>query len=453
MGYLGTLISYTFLSYGRGSSRPTIARMYMIVALLVALSGHLGCEVSGTGLGRDSPLHDNLEPDESTDTTIGKSDVSQIDVESDSKVDDNVSSDTGENCEDCSGDCDDCPNASLTFPLRGIFYYPGYPDLWNEGGNLVFYQPNLGYYSSDDLEVVDRHIEALDYAKIQVAIVSWWGIGIKNESSRIPLLMDRTIAAKSKMRWVAYYEKVGYPNSFDTSVDALKSDLEYLRKSFTHHPAYAHIDGKPVIFAFNYAAAACDLVDRFIVASENEWYVVLKAFDGFEDCPNQPDSWHRYAPSSRTTNSDGYSYVISPGLWKYNEPTARLERDEERWYQNVRDMTNSSQDWHLITTFNEWLYGTSVESASAWQSKSGFGVYLDALHSDGKRDNCPSDPNKSEPGFCGCGKSELDSDGDGMPNCLDVCPGDANKIDVGLCGCGVPDTDSDHDGVPDCLDS
>ena len=35
----------------------------------------------------------------------------------------------------------------------------------------------------------------------------------------------------------------------------------------------------------------------------------------------------------------------------------------------------------------------------------------------------------------------------------DSCPDDPTKIEPGVCGCGVPDTDSDEDGTLDCLDS
>ena len=89
-------------------------------------------------------------------------------------------------------------------------------------------------------------------------------------------------------------------------------------------------------------------------------------------------------------------------------------------------------------------------------------------------DGCPDDPDKIEPGVCGCGVSDEDSDGDTVPDCIDQCPGeddlldsdddgvpdcqdgcpdDPNKTEPGVCGCGIPDDDSDGDGVEDCIDA
>jgi len=58
-------------------------------------------------------------------------------------------------------------------------------------------------------------------------------------------------------------------------------------------------------------------------------------------------------------------------------------------------------------------------------------------------DNCPDTYNPDQ--------NDIDMDGTGDE--CDGCPNDANKIDPGYCGCGVSDIDSDTDGTPDCNDN
>lgn len=68
-------------------------------------------------------------------------------------------------------------------------------------------------------------------------------------------------------------------------------------------------------------------------------------------------------------------------------------------------------------------------------------------------DDCPNDFNKVSPGECGCGTVDTDTDSDGTPDCNDNCPEDTDKTEPGICGCGVADTDTDADGNPDCNDN
>ena len=43
-----------------------------------------------------------------------------------------------------------------------------------------------------------------------------------------------------------------------------------------------------------------------------------------------------------------------------------------------------------------------------------------------------------------------DADADGTADCDDGCPADPDKTQPGVCGCGKADTDTDSDGTPDC---
>jgi hypothetical protein len=54
-------------------------------------------------------------------------------------------------------------------------------------------------------------------------------------------------------------------------------------------------------------------------------------------------------------------------------------------------------------------------------------------------DGCPDDPNKTEPGICGCGLDDnADSDGDGVPDCFDECPGVDDALFAPSCVDAIP---------------
>jgi len=57
------------------------------------------------------------------------------------------------------------------------------------------------------------------------------------------------------------------------------------------------------------------------------------------------------------------------------------------------------------------------------------------------------------PDECDIAGTSQDSDGDGVPNECDGCPTDPQKLDPGACGCGSPETDTDGDGTADCNDN
>lgn len=266
---------------------------------------------------------------------------------------------------------------SLQFPLRGIFYYPWYPETWSVNSKPVKFVPDLGKYSSDDKSIVEEHVDAMEYSYSDVAIASWWGPGTSQELSRISLLMDKTTELKSSIKWTVYYEDEMFRNP---SVEKIRSDLDYLKKWFVWHPAWTYIDDKPVIFVYN--ESGCNVNERWMEATGNDWYVVLKVFPGRDNCEYQPDSYHQYGPSTEYSHIKGVSTTVSPGFWRADKDEPNLARvPRDKFCENTRNMVESGEDWQLVTTFNEAGEGTLVEASSDnWGSDTKYGYYLDCLH-------------------------------------------------------------------------
>jgi hypothetical protein len=262
-----------------------------------------------------------------------------------------------------------------SFPIRAAFYYPWFPEGWNQAGFNPFtnYHPTLGYYSSNDLATVQKQIDMMQYGGIQAGIASWWGQG-SNTDVKMPNLLKA--AAGTPFRWAIYYENESQGNP---SASQIQSDLTYIRDHYGKDPAFLRVNGKFVVFVYADTADACGMADRWKQANTVGAYIVLKVFPGYGTCASQPDSWHQYAPAVATDQQGSYSYVISPGFWKKGE-TVRLARDPQRWASNVDAWSKAAVKWQLVTTFNEWGEGTSVEPAQEWASNSGYGFYLDILH-------------------------------------------------------------------------
>ncbi|KAL3944499.1 MAG: hypothetical protein SGBAC_001420 [Bacillariaceae sp.] len=268
--------------------------------------------------------------------------------------------------------------SAISYPIRGAFYYPWFPETWTVGGKQAKFAPDLGWYHSGDPSVVRKHIEELEYGRIDLGVASWFGIDTNNDIARITQILELTEASNSPLKWAIYYEM------FDKTrtVEDIRRDLAYIKMWYSWHPSYAHIGGKPVIFI--YQSRGCEIIQDWVDASQGEWYLVPKIFIGYAGCSAQlnPGKYHQYAPAQAVEQYDGLAFTISPGFWKADEDEPRLARlDQSTWCQNVQSMVNSNAPWQLVTTFNEAGEGTIIEPSSGnWPSASGYGIYLDCLH-------------------------------------------------------------------------
>jgi hypothetical protein len=263
-----------------------------------------------------------------------------------------------------------------SLPIRASFYYAWYPEAWSRGVVYPYtrFHPSLDFYAATDASVERRQTEAMLYAHLNAGIYSWWGRGTDTD---VRFWRYLAVARTTPLRWAVYYEHEGYA---DPSVDEIRADLEYIRDLYAYRPAYLKVDGRFVVFVYGDAGDSCSTVERWRAANAGIGaYLVMKAFAGYASCPEQPDAWHQYS-GSRDEYAVTTAFMISPGFDSASEQQPRLARDPGRWRQDIADMVASNLPWQLVISFNEWPEGTAVEDAREWQTPSGYGAYLDALH-------------------------------------------------------------------------
>ncbi|TAK65425.1 MAG: hypothetical protein EPO22_04855 [Dehalococcoidia bacterium] len=325
--------------------------------------------------------------------------------------------------------------ADPALPLRAAFYYPWFPQAWTQQSTYPYtnYNPVLGFYDSGSPAVIANHIAAMQYGNIQAGIASWWGQG-HHTDQRVPALL--AAAAGTGFKWSLYYEPEGQGL---TTVAQITSDLRYIQANYASDASYLKIGGKFVVFVYGDPSDNCDTATRWKDANTVGAYVVLKVFAGYRDCINQPDGWHQYAPAVAADHQGSYAYTISPGFDKIGEPAPRLTRDPARWRQNIRDMIASGAAFQLVTTFNEWGEGTAVEDAREWDSPSGYGIYLDALHDNGAEPPAatPTPTAQSVGGSAALPHLPPSDGGDAAPLAAIVVALAAAVIAVGLAGLAI----------------
>ena len=256
--------------------------------------------------------------------------------------------------------------------VRAAFYYPWFPETNNWA---THYTPVLGKYDSGSSTVLAAHVSMAKYAGLDAFISSWGGQGTPT-ATRLALLLDASRAQ-------GFHVAANYvPESRSTppTAAALTSDFNALFSQAANDSAWLRVGDKPVLFIYNVGVeASCNAIDRVKTASAGRFYLNMKVFTGYANCASQPDSWHQYGPAAAYDQQGTYSTSVSPGYYKFNESSPRLVRDLPVFGANLAKQVSSGSQWQLITTFNDWGAGSSVEPAMDWQSGSGNGDYLDAM--------------------------------------------------------------------------
>ena len=252
--------------------------------------------------------------------------------------------------------CKPSPKVPDTAPRTAAFWHLDAPEA-----GTGHYTPTSQPYSSDDTDLIGRQVRQMQSAGIQVGIVEWAGQGTHNEATRLPAAV--AAAATTNLRVTIAYEpeQAGDPSA--TQIDA---DLTALGASLSDS-AWLHIGGKPVVFVPGSAGDGCATTARWAsTAARSGTYLVQQWFTGAESCADQPDDWYAADPSAHATAKLPYSYAISPGSWSAASSSPERARDLAQWHTDLVAMQSSAARWHLITSFNDFAAGTSIEQTNEY---------------------------------------------------------------------------------------
>lgn len=127
------------------------------------------------------------------------------------------------------------------------------------------------------------------------------------------------------------------------------------------------------------------------------------------------------------------------------------------WGENVGWISFSCANTNSCETAN---YGVKIDpntgafSGYAWSENIGWINFAPSTGGAktswrGEVDNCPSDPDKTEPGICGCGVADIDSDRDGYYACINDCNDTDANINPAASDITCNGIDENCSGTPD----
>lgn len=259
--------------------------------------------------------------------------------------------------------------------------FPGQDDI---GAN--FY-PQLGNYSSNDVNTIRKHMQMMKDAGIGVFVITWWGKDSYEDKS-IKLYLD---VAKDYGLKLAFHIEPFYKNA-----EEFKAQLTYIVESYGQHPALYRYNNKPFYYVYDsykldvsewrklftddgeLSVRNTDLDGTFIglwVHKDEGAFFTDGGFDGFYSYfasngfvyGSTTTNWQvmmNYAKENKLLfiPSVGPGY-IDTRIRPWNGQNIK-ERKAGAYYEN---MFQAALDVHpefiSITSFNEWHEGTQIEPA------------------------------------------------------------------------------------------
>src|SRR2546427_11191255 len=156
----------------------------------------------------------------------------------------------------------------------------------------------------------------MDDARLNFALVSWWGRNSFEDNAFRLLLAKAQDNATLHLKLAAYYELEG-PSFPQPTVDQIVRNLTYIYQNRANFTSYFTIGPKhlPVVFVYGNSSDTFDYAKRWstarsIMSAKGEpMFIDLKVFHNYNQGGNDKlvDAWHQYRPDVRYEPPSGYS--------------------------------------------------------------------------------------------------------------------------------------------------
>ncbi|MDB5106572.1 MAG: hypothetical protein JWP91_4261 [Fibrobacteres bacterium] len=306
----------------------------------------------------------------------------------------------------------------------GAYYYPWYfPGKWKDLASQL--TPTLGWYQSDSMPVVVKHIDTAAYYGIDVFFMSWW----KKTDVTDTYLKSGFMKApnNNKIKFAMVVEPLGELDTLDGKRDGIvdfdsaavrKAWIDifvYFKDNFWSHPSYYKIDGKPVVLVYvtrtfkNFGSQHLDslrahvgpvylMADEAFIGTQSD---PLTARNGIRNRFSVFDSYvsyNSYEAALLQPNDSALFYqrrVAMPYYQKWAEktvfhpPIMPYYKDfrpghpplpgSDAQFRTVIKEIKALPQWapagdslnriYMVTSWNEWFEGTSLEPSVEHGSK------------------------------------------------------------------------------------
>jgi hypothetical protein len=285
-------------------------------------------------------------------------------------------------------------------------YFPWYdPGTWDTGCTSDGDQPRDGVYNSDDGAVIARHIAQARAAGLDGLAVHWFQPGNRTDTD-LSQMLERAPDGFSVTVTFLHHILPGVKQQ--GVIDALR----YVISTYSQHPRFFRVGGKPVILFSDMGrvpnakgdrpasdkeastAVATWRAIRAAVDPEHQlWWIAeglsadyLAVFDGLyvykidhACCPKSYQSASRWAGWVRdwersTGQTKLWAATVMPGWDDLNsaqgqcadlrvssDPFAR-DREDGAYYERTWEAALASEpDFVLVHSFNEWVEGSYIE--------------------------------------------------------------------------------------------